>query len=161
MPNNAPGCVPSNGRYVVIGKNFPLGTSQAGFCKKWGPVGGVILNCRIVIDKPSVTAEVTFQSKEGADKVVNTFNGLTVRSSWEMNFAVTNVCFSQAGGNVTQVCHARSDSNPVHPAIQHSIGTLVAPWPCQIVMPGSMINNGVVCLLFPQTEMRARTLKSI
>jgi hypothetical protein len=38
------------------------------------PVGGLISSCRIVKTNPIVIAEIVFESKEGADKVIETFN---------------------------------------------------------------------------------------
>jgi hypothetical protein len=48
------------------------------------PIGGVALSCRIITERPSVIAEIVFESKEGADNVVDTFNNQNVSSLREL-----------------------------------------------------------------------------
>lgn len=66
------------GPYVVMAKNFAPGTSAADIESAMTPVGGVALSCRLVIERPNVVAEIIFESKEGADNVVDTFNNQNV-----------------------------------------------------------------------------------
>jgi hypothetical protein len=66
------------GPYVVMAKNFALGTTIADIESAMTPVGGVALSCRIIAERPSVIAEIIFESKEGADNVVETFNNQNV-----------------------------------------------------------------------------------
>lgn len=67
------------GPYVVMAKNFVLGTTVADIESAVTSVGGVTLNCRIIAERPNVIAEIIFESKEGADNVVATFNNQNVR----------------------------------------------------------------------------------
>ncbi|RDW70083.1 hypothetical protein BP5796_08480 [Coleophoma crateriformis] len=62
------------GPYVVMAKNFAPGTSAADIESAMTPVGGVALSCRLIAERPNVIAEIVFESKEGADNVVDTFN---------------------------------------------------------------------------------------
>ncbi|PMD43652.1 hypothetical protein L207DRAFT_542824 [Hyaloscypha variabilis F] len=62
------------GPYIVIAKNLALGTTAADIESAMTPVGGVVLGCRLIAERPKVIAELIFESKEGADNVVETFN---------------------------------------------------------------------------------------
>lgn len=66
------------GPYTVMAKNFVQGTTAEDIESAMTPVGGVCLSCRIVTDRPTVIAEIIFESKEGADNVVSTFNNQNV-----------------------------------------------------------------------------------
>lgn len=66
------------GPYVVIAKNLAVGTTAADIESAMAPVGGVILGCRLIAERPKVIAELIFESKEGADNVVETFNNQNV-----------------------------------------------------------------------------------
>jgi hypothetical protein len=68
------------GPYVVMAKNFALGTTVADIESAMTSVGGVALGCRIIAERPSVIAEIIFESREGADNVVETFNNQNVSS---------------------------------------------------------------------------------
>ncbi|KAH8821611.1 hypothetical protein F5884DRAFT_768465 [Xylogone sp. PMI_703] len=65
------------GPYVVMAKNFAQGTTAADIESAVTPVGGITLSCRVVAQRPQVIAEIIFESKEGADAVVETFNNQT------------------------------------------------------------------------------------
>jgi len=69
------------GPYIVIAKNLAAGTSAADIESALTPVGGVVLSCRLIAEKPKVIAEVIFETKEGADNVVDTFDKQNVRTS--------------------------------------------------------------------------------
>ncbi|KAK0099994.1 hypothetical protein ONS95_013188 [Cadophora gregata] len=62
------------GPSMVMIKNLALGTTVADIESAMTPVGGTVLNCRIISEKPKVIAELVFETKEGADNVVDTFN---------------------------------------------------------------------------------------
>ncbi|KAH8767987.1 hypothetical protein BGZ57DRAFT_472192 [Hyaloscypha finlandica] len=62
------------GPYIVIAKNLAVGTTAADIESAMTPVGGVVLGCRLIAEQPKVIAELIFDSKEGADNVVDTFN---------------------------------------------------------------------------------------
>jgi len=69
------------GPYIVMAKNFAQGTTAADIESAMTPVGGVALNCRLIAEMPNVIAEITFETKEGADNVVDTFNNQSVGSN--------------------------------------------------------------------------------
>ena len=69
------------GPYIVMAKNFALGTTADDIESAMTPIGGVCLSCRIITESPSVIAEIIFESREGADNVVSTFNNQNVSSS--------------------------------------------------------------------------------
>jgi len=66
------------GPYIVMAKNFAFGTTAADIESAMTPVGGVALSCRLIAERPNVIAEIIFESKEGADNVVDTFNNQNV-----------------------------------------------------------------------------------
>lgn len=66
------------GPFVVMAQNFAPGTTAADIESAMAPVGGLITSCRLVKQHPIVTAELVFESKEGADNVIATFNNQTV-----------------------------------------------------------------------------------
>lgn len=65
-----------------MAKNFALGTTVADIESAMTPVGGVALSCRIIAERPSVIAEIVFETKEGADNVVDTFNNQNVSATF-------------------------------------------------------------------------------
>ncbi|KAL2271909.1 hypothetical protein VTJ83DRAFT_1280 [Remersonia thermophila] len=62
------------GPFVVLAQNFAPGTTAADIESAMTPVGGLISSCRIVKTHPLVIAEIVFESKEGAERVIETFN---------------------------------------------------------------------------------------
>ncbi|KAK4250577.1 hypothetical protein C7999DRAFT_38417 [Corynascus novoguineensis] len=66
------------GPFVVMAQNFAPGTTAADIESAMTPVGGIITSCRLVKQHPIVIAEIVFESKEGADNVIATFNNQTV-----------------------------------------------------------------------------------
>ncbi|KAL2172219.1 hypothetical protein VTG60DRAFT_7063 [Thermothelomyces hinnuleus] len=65
------------GPFVVMAQNFAPGTTAADIESAMTPVGGIITSCRLVKQHPIVIAEIVFESKEGADNVIATFNNQT------------------------------------------------------------------------------------
>ncbi|KAK4196143.1 hypothetical protein QBC40DRAFT_184163 [Triangularia verruculosa] len=65
------------GPYVVMAQNFAPGTTAADIESAMTPVGGIITSCRVLKQTPLVVAEIIFESKEGADNVVATFDKQT------------------------------------------------------------------------------------
>jgi RNA recognition motif-containing protein len=63
---------------MVVVKNLAAGTTAADIESAMQPVGGVVLECRVLVEKPKVIAQLTFETKEGADNVVDTFNNQNV-----------------------------------------------------------------------------------
>lgn len=68
----------SAGPYTVIGSNFAPGTTAADIESAMHPVGGEMLDCRIVAKMPTVVAEMVFSERARADNVVATFNNKRV-----------------------------------------------------------------------------------
>ncbi|XXH04623.1 60S ribosomal protein L2 [Hypoxylon texense] len=65
------------GPYVVMAQNFAPGTTAADIESAITPVGGLASSCRLVKTHPIVIAEIVFENKEGADRVIQTFNNQT------------------------------------------------------------------------------------
>jgi hypothetical protein len=61
-----------------MAQNFAPGTTAADIESAMTPVGGIITSCRLIKQHPIVIAEIVFESKEGADNVIATFNKQTV-----------------------------------------------------------------------------------
>ncbi|ROW13017.1 hypothetical protein VPNG_05945 [Cytospora leucostoma] len=62
------------GPYVVLAQNFAPGTTAADIESAMVLVGGLILKCRILKTHPITIAEIEFETKEGADRVIESFN---------------------------------------------------------------------------------------
>ncbi|KAI0383147.1 hypothetical protein F5Y04DRAFT_251934 [Hypomontagnella monticulosa] len=65
------------GPFAVMAQNFAPGTTAADIESAMTPVGGLVSECRLVKTHPIVIAEIVFESKEGADRVIQTFNNQT------------------------------------------------------------------------------------
>ncbi|KAF2678386.1 hypothetical protein K458DRAFT_408887 [Lentithecium fluviatile CBS 122367] len=64
----------SNGPFTLIASNFAAGTTAADIESVMGQIGGDLLSCRVVVPTPTVMAELTFATRDGADNVIATFN---------------------------------------------------------------------------------------
>lgn len=64
-----------------MAQNFAPGTTAADIESAMTPIGGVVSDCRLIKTHPIVIAEVVFESREGADRAIQTFNNQTVSSS--------------------------------------------------------------------------------
>ncbi|CAL3965860.1 hypothetical protein PZA11_002697 [Diplocarpon coronariae] len=62
------------GPTLIVVKNLASGTTAADLEIAMIPVGGSVLSCRIVSERPIVVAELVFETREGADSVVDVFN---------------------------------------------------------------------------------------
>lgn len=71
----------SAGPYIVMAKNLAPGTTVADIESAMAPIGGAVLSCRLIAERPKVIAELVFETKEGADNVVDTLNNASVRTS--------------------------------------------------------------------------------
>ncbi|TVY55998.1 putative RNA-binding protein [Lachnellula cervina] len=92
------------GPYLVVIKNLALGTTVADIESAITPVGGAVVRCQLIAERPKVIAEVEFENKEGADNVVDTLNN------------------QNADGNILHVYHkvggaptGPKSSNPIAP----------------------------------------------
>ncbi|KAL7626339.1 hypothetical protein AAE478_003111 [Parahypoxylon ruwenzoriense] len=65
------------GPFAIMAQNFAPGTTAADIESAMTPVGGLVNSCRLVKAHPIVIAEIVFESKEGADRVIETFNNQT------------------------------------------------------------------------------------
>ncbi|KAI1777946.1 hypothetical protein F4818DRAFT_439264 [Hypoxylon cercidicola] len=65
------------GPFAVMAQNFAPGTTAADIESAMTPVGGLASSCRLVKTHPIVIAEIVFENKEGADRVIQTFNNQT------------------------------------------------------------------------------------
>lgn len=68
------------GPYTVMAQNFAPGTTAADIESAVTPIGGIVQSCRLIKTQPIVIAEIVFESKDGADRVIETFNNQTVRT---------------------------------------------------------------------------------
>lgn len=62
------------GPATVMAENFAPGTSAADIESAMTPVGGPMLKCNVSTFGPTVTAELVFESREGADNVIDQFH---------------------------------------------------------------------------------------
>ncbi|KAI1306300.1 hypothetical protein F5Y03DRAFT_138322 [Xylaria venustula] len=62
------------GPFAVLAQNFAPGTTAADIESALTPVGGLISSCRLVKTHPIVIAEIVFESKEGAERVIERFD---------------------------------------------------------------------------------------
>jgi hypothetical protein len=69
------------GPYAVMGHNFAPGTTAADVESAMTPIGGEMESCKIVKVKPFIVVEMVFVSREGGERVIETFNNKTV--SWQ------------------------------------------------------------------------------
>ncbi|OAQ95037.1 pentatricopeptide repeat protein [Purpureocillium lilacinum] len=65
------------GPFAVMGQNFAPGTSAADIESAMTPIGGDMVSCSIVKTQPFVLAEMVFSSREGGERVIDTFNDKT------------------------------------------------------------------------------------
>ncbi|UNI21550.1 hypothetical protein JDV02_007530 [Purpureocillium takamizusanense] len=65
------------GPFAVMGQNFAPGTSAADIESAMTPIGGDMVSCSIVKTHPFVLAEMVFSSREGGERVIDTFNDKT------------------------------------------------------------------------------------
>lgn len=93
------------GPYLVAAKNLSLGTTAADVEAAMAPVGGPLLSCLIIAEKPKVIAEMVFETKEGADKVVETFNNQNVSSTQISAETLADTQTLKADGNILHVYH--------------------------------------------------------
>ncbi|ATY67488.1 RNA-binding rrm type [Cordyceps militaris] len=65
------------GPFAVMGQNFAPGTTPADVESAMTPIGGEMIRCAVVKIQPFVMMEMVFASKEGAERVIETFNDKT------------------------------------------------------------------------------------
>lgn len=67
------------GPFAVMAQNFAPGTTAADIESAMTPVGGEMVSCEVVKTQPFIIVEMAFASREGGEKVIETFNNKTVR----------------------------------------------------------------------------------
>lgn len=65
------------GPFTVMGQNFAPGTTPADVESAMTPIGGEMVSCRLVKSQPFVLMEMVFASREGGERVIETFNDKT------------------------------------------------------------------------------------
>ncbi|KAF5535596.1 hypothetical protein FMEXI_10735 [Fusarium mexicanum] len=65
------------GPFTIMAQNFAPGTTAADIESAMTPIGGEILSCRIVKSTPFLLFELAFASREGGERVIETFNDKT------------------------------------------------------------------------------------
>ncbi|EXM30926.1 hypothetical protein FOTG_03836 [Fusarium oxysporum f. sp. vasinfectum 25433] len=65
------------GPFTILAQNFAPGTTAADIESAMTPIGGEILSCRIVKSNPFLLFELAFASREGGERVIETFNDKT------------------------------------------------------------------------------------
>lgn len=81
--------------HTVIASNFAPGTTAADIEQVMGQVGGELLECRVVVPNPTVMAELTFATRDGAENVIATFNGKKVggrKSPYVYTLSILTYC---------------------------------------------------------------------
>lgn len=76
---NIRGAAVVGGPYIVKAQNFAPGTTAADIESVMANIGGELNYCRLSSSHPTVIAEMSFPTRDGADKVIDTFNGKKVR----------------------------------------------------------------------------------
>ncbi|KAL1609847.1 hypothetical protein SLS60_001512 [Paraconiothyrium brasiliense] len=101
---NIRGAATSSGPHTVMASNFAIGTTAADIEQVMGQVGGELLECRVVVAKPTVMAELTFATKDGAENVIATFNGKKVGADAD---GKTLYVYMKEGGPSSAALHTR------------------------------------------------------
>ncbi|KAJ4153254.1 hypothetical protein LMH87_009750 [Akanthomyces muscarius] len=65
------------GPFAVMGQNFAPGTTPADVESAMTPIGGEMVRCELVKTQPFLMMEMVFASREGAERVIDTFNDKT------------------------------------------------------------------------------------
>jgi hypothetical protein len=92
------------GPYAVMGHNFAPGTTAADVESAMTPIGGEMESCKIVKEKPFIVVEMVFVSREGGERVIETFNNKTADGR------VLKI-YPKIGGNRTSAAIATANNN--------------------------------------------------
>lgn len=68
----------SSGPFVIVGNNFAPGTTAADIQSALEPIAGSILNCWIISQYPTVSAEITFAERWSAENTIANFHNQKV-----------------------------------------------------------------------------------
>lgn len=67
------------GPFPVMAQNFAPGTTAADIESAMTPIGGEMESCRIIKTQPLILVEMVFVSREGGQRIIETFNDKMVR----------------------------------------------------------------------------------
>jgi hypothetical protein len=79
------------GPAVVIAENFAPGTTAADIESAMAPIGGPVLKCSITTSGSTVIAELVFDSRDGADRVIEQFHDQIVRHTSRSDYKADNL----------------------------------------------------------------------
>lgn len=68
----------SSSQQIIVAQNFAPGTTAADIESVMLKVGGDLVSCKLVASTPTVIAEMVFVHAEGANNVIEQFNGKKV-----------------------------------------------------------------------------------
>ncbi|KAL2680776.1 hypothetical protein Neosp_008379 [[Neocosmospora] mangrovei] len=91
------------GPFTVMAQNFAPGTTAADIESAMTPVGGEMVSCRIVKTKPIMIVEMAFTSREGGERVIETFNDKTVGLPMSNYLLSLSNLLPQADGRIIKV----------------------------------------------------------
>ncbi|KAJ6444653.1 LOW QUALITY PROTEIN: pentatricopeptide repeat protein [Purpureocillium lavendulum] len=89
------------GPFAVMGQNFAPGTTAADIESAMTPIGGDMVSCTIVKTRPFVLADMVFSSREGGQRVIDTFNDKTADGRILKVYAKPGTYASSASANTT------------------------------------------------------------
>ena len=92
------------GPFAIMAQNFAPGTSAADIESAMTPIGGEMVSCRFVKTQPIIIVEMVFVSREGGERVIETFNDKTVSCiSMSLSFHIRQADSLQADGRLIKV----------------------------------------------------------
>ncbi|KAH8673820.1 hypothetical protein BX600DRAFT_509050 [Xylariales sp. PMI_506] len=106
------------GPFAVMAQNFAPGTTAADIESAVTPIGGVVSSCRLVKTYPIVIAEIVFENRDGAERVIETFNNQT------------------ADGRLLHVYHKPGGFTPAQPAARPQRTNEVRPGGNSVLVDG-------------------------
>ncbi|KAL7786699.1 hypothetical protein V8C37DRAFT_391762 [Trichoderma ceciliae] len=65
------------GPFAIMAQNFAPGTTAADVESAMTPIGGEMVSCEVVKTQPFMIVEMVFASREGGERVIDTFNDKT------------------------------------------------------------------------------------
>ena len=104
------------GPFAVMGQNFAPGTSAADIESAMTPIGGDMVSCSIVKTQPFVLAEMVFSSREGGERVIDTFNDKTVSYSNSSLIRPPRAIYERICANIQRQTGRRPDPQDLRKA---------------------------------------------
>lgn len=123
------------GPYTIMGENFAPGTTAADIESAMTPFGGDIESCRIVKTKPFIIVEMVFASREGGERVIETFNNKTADGR------ILKVYPKLSNGNNASGSVNNNQQKSTHAADQIVDGSMGFPDPNQRLYSDRMVNG--------------------